>query len=131
DAGLVLDGVAWERVGLAALEPGQWVVFDSYRPLGVHLPGSVRLVWFEDVPGAAPPVAPTITVSSAHAIGPGRRLLHGERYACLRPSYWGLPTPTTSEEVGRVLVATGSGDPLGGGAAAAAAVARALPEASV
>jgi spore coat polysaccharide biosynthesis predicted glycosyltransferase SpsG len=129
--GYLLDGVAWGRPEAAVLEPGRWMVLDSYRPLGVDLSDAVRLVWFEDEPGAAPPFAATITVSSVRESGPEGRWLYGERYACLRPSYWDLPERATSERVGRVLVTTGSGDPLASGPVTAAVVARVLPKASV
>ena len=92
--------------------PGQGVVvLDSYEVSADSVRGLAadsRLVLMHDRDAVAEAEIVTSTVGGEDA--PGRLRLFGLAYACLRPSYWGVPERQTADSVRRVLVATGGGD---------------------
>jgi spore coat polysaccharide biosynthesis predicted glycosyltransferase SpsG len=74
-------------------------------------PNGSRLITFFD-PGtklqeaAALTIAPAVDAAAGHG-----DWLCGLQYTCLRPGYWGAPAALLREEVRRVVVTTGGGDP--------------------
>jgi UDP-2,4-diacetamido-2,4,6-trideoxy-beta-L-altropyranose hydrolase len=131
------DGISWRPlVDVSEAEEllGRYavVVLDSYR-----LPTSVadavvdqsRLVQFHDVGHSTPRAALVITTQDADSPAPG--VLAGPRYACLGPSFWGLPRREVGAAIERVLIATGGGDPGGAAPTLASAAVTAAPDATV
>ena len=127
------DGLRWEALARAESPPGQGVVvLDSYEVSAESVRGSPpipRLVLMHDRDAVAEAEIVTSTVGREDA--PGRLRLFGLAYACLRPSYWGVPERQTADSVRRVLVATGGGDAGGAAAGLAEAAQEAVPDAEV
>ena len=104
------------------IEPGPIAVLDAYDPpaglIGaLAAPGLTRVV-FDD--GDGPPPLDGLVVRMAGSEGDGA--LAGPLYACLGPSYWGLPPAKTPERARRVLISGGGTDPIGFVAAVADAL---------
>lgn len=127
------DGLRWEALARADSPPAQGVVvLDSYEVSADSVRGLAadsRLVLMHG--RDAVPEAEIVTSTVAREDAPGRLRLFGLTYACLRPSYWGVPERQTPDSVRRVLVATGGGDAGGAAAGLAEAAQDALPDAEV
>lgn len=122
--GFVRDGVPWEPATVEAVcaARANIVVLDSYELDPEDLPADIDVVAMHDYGGA--PDRARLVVQVAGNPGAGDpRLLAGGSFACLRPSFWGLPRREVAGEVRTVLVATGAGD-LGDAAALLTAAAR-------
>jgi UDP-2,4-diacetamido-2,4,6-trideoxy-beta-L-altropyranose hydrolase len=127
------DGVRWLPIDQRdVLPPGDdyaAIVLDSYRIEDADPRGALLTVLQESTD---PPAHASLVVNvSADPAGGDQRRLYGPAYACLRPSFWGLPLAAPSEHVERVLVTTGAGDPGGAASVVADAVRTALPTSHV
>jgi spore coat polysaccharide biosynthesis predicted glycosyltransferase SpsG len=127
------DGLEWEPLAPAESPPADGVVvLDSYAVSGDavrELAAGARLVLMHD--RDAVPDAEIVTSTIGREDAAGRLRLFGLSYACLRPSYWGLPDRQPGDSVRRVLIATGGGDSAGTAAQLAESVREALPGAEV
>jgi UDP-2,4-diacetamido-2,4,6-trideoxy-beta-L-altropyranose hydrolase len=127
------DGLEWEPLARSESPPAHdVVVLDSYEVPGdavSELAARARLVLMHD--RDAVPDVEIVTSTIGREDAEGRLRLFGLSYACLRPSYWGLPDRQPGDSVRRVLIATGGGDSAGAGAQLAESVREALPEAEV
>jgi spore coat polysaccharide biosynthesis predicted glycosyltransferase SpsG len=130
------QGMKWMPITASAELHGadeDVAVVDSYRAtgeelaaLGVGRPLVVLQDWTE------PPGAAALVVSASGAASEeDERHLYGLRYACLRPTFWGLPRREPCADVGRVLVTIGAGDAGGAGAELAAAARASVPGARI
>jgi spore coat polysaccharide biosynthesis predicted glycosyltransferase SpsG len=120
----VVDGVRWAP---GPLRRGAPLLLDSYTldPAAVEDP----CAWFDD--GRPAPRSARILISPARDDDGDPRRLHGLQWSCLRPVFWGEPPAPVGDDVERVLVASGGGDPGGAAARLSAAVRAALPRARV
>jgi UDP-2,4-diacetamido-2,4,6-trideoxy-beta-L-altropyranose hydrolase len=127
------DGLQWEPLARAESPPAEGVVvLDSYEvsaELVSELAAGGRLVLMHDRDALADAEIVTSTIGREDAAG--GLLLFGLPFACLRPSYWGVPARQPSDSVRRVLIATGGGDSAGAAAQLAESVREGLPEAEV
>lgn len=132
-APLTRDGVRWEPLPEPDSPPdpsgSDVIVLDSYRIRLAGIDGRPLVVLQEHT--APPPGASLVVNAGADPARGDLRLLYGFAYACLRSAFWGVPGREVRENVGRVLVTTGAGDPGGLGAFLAGAARDAIPEARV
>ncbi len=127
------DGIRWlpldERDSLPPGEEIAAIVLDSYR-IVLREPPNVLLAVLQERT-ESPPGAALVVNAGGDPVEGGKRRLYGPAYACLRPSFWGLPAATPRELVERVVVTTGAGDPGGVGSALVGAVHDAIPAARI
>jgi UDP-2,4-diacetamido-2,4,6-trideoxy-beta-L-altropyranose hydrolase len=115
DAPIERDGLVWEPLARSERPPTAAVtVLDTYEAsaeLVASLAAETRLALMHDRDVPADAALVTSTVGGDAPAGAIR--LHGLRYACLRPSFWGVAERHAPEAVRRILIATGGGDPTG------------------
>jgi UDP-2,4-diacetamido-2,4,6-trideoxy-beta-L-altropyranose hydrolase len=130
-------GVVWQPLDrpeeLGDLPSETVLLLDSYRlardAVG-PLADSVQLAVMHDY-GEPPEGAALVISAGTRASAADPRQLCGPAYACLGPTFWGLPRRQLGSSVDRVLIATGSGDSGGLGAELAAGIQEELPGARV
>jgi spore coat polysaccharide biosynthesis predicted glycosyltransferase SpsG len=109
------------------------VVVDSYRlehRVVLDHAGGRALAVFHDL-GPIPEHA-DLVITTDPGVPATPELIGGLRFACLGPSYWGLPDSLPAlDRVRHVLVTTGGGDPGGHAVAVASAVRDAIPSAQI
>jgi len=133
---LVHEGLEWMPLAARSEVDGadeDVAVVDSYLATGDDLAvlGEGRpLVVLQD--WTEPPGEAALVISASGAASEeDERHLYGLRYACLRPTFWGLPRREPRADVERVLVTTGAGDADGAAAELAAAARASVPSARV
>jgi UDP-2,4-diacetamido-2,4,6-trideoxy-beta-L-altropyranose hydrolase len=133
DTAFEKDGLVWEPLARSEQPPtGAVTVLDTYEApaeLVSSLAAQTRLALMHDRDVPAEAALVTSTVGGGAPTGALR--LDGLRYACLRPSFWGVAERHAPEAVRRILIATGGGDPTGAAADLAEAARSGAPGAEV
>jgi UDP-2,4-diacetamido-2,4,6-trideoxy-beta-L-altropyranose hydrolase len=133
DGPIERDGLTWEPLARSERPPtGAVTVLDTYEApadLVASLAAQTRLALMHDrdVPEEAAIVTSTVGGNGRA----GTLSLYGPRYACLRPPFWGVAKRETPEQVRRILIATGGGDPTGAAGDLAEAARSGAPGAEV
>lgn len=128
------DGVLWEPAAqsdvIAEAPEARAIVLDSYELRADELAREGPLACFYDGSGRTSVAAASLVIAPALEASGRSGWLCGLEYACLRPSYWGLPPISPSPTFHRILVTTGA-DPEGIARALVAAAISGVPRAEV